>query len=229
MKLPRNLPLHKLGIVMLYMVLALGLFVSAKWGVAAMSHSLAMNHLETWQQKHKTPSLQSWQWSYDALVLATNLDANNAEYQNDLGLFYEFSVDVMQGVKQSKESLQNQAIDAYRLATRFNPSWAIAWANLALKKHKAGQIDDEFTLSANQALQLGGALSPVQIIMSEIAVARWSELSVALRLKMLDNIHHVLQSRYGYKLIKTMKAYQALPYFCLIFDDETKEKFCQTK
>jgi len=227
MKPPRNLALHKFGIVMLFIALALALFLSAKWGVAAISHSLAMNHLETWQEKHKTPSLQSWQWSYDALLLASKLDANNAEYQNDLGRFYDFSTAMMQGVNQSKDSLQHQAIDAFRLATSLNPSWAIAWANLALMKHKVGEMDGEFTLSANQALRLGAALAPVQIMMSEVAVAGWSELSVALRLTMLDNIHHVLQSRHGYKLIKTMKTYQSLAYFCMIFDDKSKDKFCK--
>ncbi|MBL4653762.1 MAG: hypothetical protein JKY53_13005 [Flavobacteriales bacterium] len=212
--------------LLLLAVLVVALFLSMRWGVAAVSHSLAMNQFKSWQKHTKTPSENSWQWTYDAMQLAVDWDSSNAEYHNDLGRFYEFTAEVVPYTKLAKLVWYEKAVHSIRVATEVNPSWAIAWANLALFKHKAGQMDKEFDVAINQALLLGESLEPVRVIMAEVAVARWSELSLVLRYKMLDNLQSVLRTRQKNHVLNIILNYQMLPYFCLIFDPATQKVVC---
>ena len=217
--------LHPLHWVILFCLLA-GLFFAGKWGIASASHSLAMNHLEQWQKDGERPDKQMWLRVEQAMLFSLVLDADNADYYNNIGRLYEHvSIYFVEGVARRETLLKSVA--SFRKATELRPSWALAWANFTLLKHRAKQIDDELELSMSRALELGRATAYTQLIIAEVGLANWTKLSTKTQGLVLENIHQALNNTLHRKVMDKVIFYNMKPYVCSLLPLPDQQKFCK--
>jgi len=211
------------------LLLVFALFLAAKWGVASAGHSFAMWHFDGWQQSDDTPDVRIWKWVHEAMRWSLRLDPGNAEYSNDMGRLYDYTAMNMVELDSQIQSLQIISLSFFRQATRLRPAWAIAWANLALLKHRIGSIDAEFDHALDSAMQLGAALPSVQLVVAEIGVAHWQHLSVPMRKKLLTNIHNgfVGGSTQRRAMIGVIENFRMSSYFCKILPASDRQYVCK--
>jgi len=209
------------------LLLVFTLFLAGKWGVASAGHSFAMWHFDGWQQPDDTPNVRIWKWVHEAMRWSLKLDPDNAEYSNDMGRLYEYTAVRMVEHDSQIQPLLAISLSFFQQATRLRPAWAIAWANLALLKHRMGSIDPEFEHALGSAIQLGGALPSVQRIVAEVGVAHWRYLSVAMRRAVLGNIHTGLGNQQRRAIVSTIKNYWMSAYFCKILPVSDQRYVCK--
>ena len=219
--------LNNSALIVLLTILLLSLFFSGRWGVAAAGHTFAMWHFNDWQKSKESPDVRTWKWVHEAIHWSVKLDPDNAEYRNDIGRLYEYSATSMIEHPSQAAPLLDISLSFIRDSVRLRPSWALAWANLALIKHRVGKIDNEFALAMQRAMLLGKAVPSVQQIVAEAGIANWSALSVEMRRQVLNNIHHGLNSLNQRMIMKIIVGYQMKPYFCKILPQQDKDKFCK--
>lgn len=220
-------PQRKALLLALLLALLVGLYYSGKWGVAAVSHALAMNHFNYWQRSTDIPDQQSWLWVEKAMLLATKWDAFNADYKNDLARFYMYTAEstVQQGIQ--REVLLQYALSHFREAAQLRPSWPIVWSNIVLTKYSMNQIDVDFEYAMSRAEKVGAATRTVQEVIVFVGIARWFELSVGMRKLVLDKIHDALNTPKRFKVIKIMRSFEMKDTFCRILPWKDKQKFCK--
>ena len=207
--------------------LLLCIFFAGKWGVAAISHDIAMNHLYSWQKLKKIADEEMWTEVEWALQLATSIDEANADYHNDLGRLYEYTASTNMFTDRKNSELRHRALYSFRKSLELRPDWPVAWANLALIKYSLQNIDDEFEKALTTAVQQGVALSDVQKIVTEAGIANWQVLSKHTRQSVLLAIHGGLTNKNKHFVISTMEHYNMKPYFCIVLSDEDKDKVCR--
>lgn len=212
----------------LILCLLTAMFYAAKWGIASAGHSFAMWHFNGWQKPDAAlPDVRTWKWVHEAMNWSLELDTNNAEYRNDIGRLYEYSALKMIEHPSQTLPLLDISLSFFRDSVRLRPSWALAWANLALLKHRTGAIDDEFAFAMGRAMQLGAAVPSVQLIIAEVGIANWEKISVAMRRQVLDNIHYGLNSLRSHKIKEIIIAYRMKAYFCKILPLSDRAQFCK--
>ena len=205
------------------------LFFAGKWGLASAGHAFAMWHFDDWQESNEVPDVRMWKWAHEALYRAVLLDTNNAQYRNDLGRLYEFTVIKMTEHPSQIEPLLGIALEQFRATVEQRPSWAMAWANLAFIKHRLGQPDAECLHALDQANRLGASVPSVQQIIAEVAVANWLALSVPQRREMLATIETGLNSQRQRTIAKIIRHYGMDAYFCKILNVESRERICKSR
>jgi hypothetical protein len=204
-----------------------GVFFAGKWGVAAAGHTFAMWHFEGWQKSGDKPDVRTWKWVHEAMHWSVKLDPDNAEYSNDMGRLYEYSAIKMIEHDSQIQPLLAISLNFFRDTVRLRPSWALAWANLALLKHRTGAIDEEFSLAMDRAMQLGSAVPMVQQIIAEAGVANWRSLTVGMRRKVLLNIHNGLGSLRARQIVAMIAHYGMSAYFCIILPVSDHKQICK--
>jgi len=213
------------GLTILMLVIAL--VCAAKWGLASAGHTFAMWHFSSWQKSNQTPDVRMWKWVHEAMYWSIKLDPDHAEYLNDMGRLYEFTAIKMVEHDSQVKPLLEISLSYVRDAVRLRPSWALAWANLSLIKHRLGSIDDEFFFSLNRAMELGPAVPMVQQIVAEAGIANWRALSVSMRKKVLLNLHGGLGSLRKREIVSIMDYYKMRAYFCKTLPSSDQKKVCK--
>jgi len=213
------------GLTILMLVIAL--ICAAKWGLASAGHTFAMWHFTSWQKSNQTPDVRMWKWVHEAMYWSIKLDPDHAEYLNDMGRLYEFTAIKMAEHDSQVKPLLEISLTFFRDAVRRRPSWARAWANLTLTKHRLGNIDEEFMVALDRSIQLGPAVPAVQQIVAEAGIANWRALSVSMRKKVLLNIHGGLGSLRKRQIVSIMDYYNMRAYFCKILPSSDQKKVCK--
>jgi len=213
--------------VLAILLLAFALFLAGKWGIASAGHSFAMWHFESWQKSATPPDVRTWKWVHEAMRWSLKLDPGNAEYSNDMGRLYDYTAMNMVEHASQIQPLLTISLSFFRQATRLRPAWAFAWANLALLKHQLGHIDAEFDHALDRAMRLGAALPPVQRVVAEAGVAHWRHLSVAMRRKVLVNIHTGLGSLQRRAIVDAIEYYGMSAYFCKVLPASDRQYVCK--
>jgi len=213
------------GLTILMLVIAL--VCAAKWGIASAGHTFSMWHFTSWQKSNQTPDVRMWKWVHEAMYWSVQLDPDNAEYRNDMGRLYEFTAIKMSEHDSQVKPLLEISLSFFRDAVRRRPSWARAWANLTLTKHRLGNIDAEFMFALDRSIKLGPAVPAVQQIIAETGIANWRKLSVPMRKEVLKNIHGGLGSLRKNQIVSIMDHYNMRIYFCRILPLSDQKKVCK--
>jgi len=209
------------------LLLVAAVFLAGMWGISSAGHSFAMWHFDSWQKSDTPPDVRTWKWVHEAMRWSLKLDPGNAEYSNDMGRLYEYTAIRMVEHDSQIQPLLAISLSFFQQATRLRPAWAIAWANLALLKHRMGSIDPEFEHALGSAIQFGAALPSVQRVVAEVGVAHWLYLSVAMRRKVLGNIHAGLGSLQRREIVSTIENYRMSAYFCKVLPASDQHYVCK--
>jgi len=213
--------------LILLLSLFVALFYTGKWGFASAEHSFAMWYFDGWQKSAKAPDVRTWKWVDEAMRWSLKLDPDNAEYCNDMGRLYAYKAMNMVEYDSQIQPLLAISLSFFGRATRLSPAWAIAWANLALLKHRMGSIDTEFYQAMDRAMLLGAGLPSVQRVVAEAGIAHWRKLPVAMRRKVLHNIHVGLGSQQQRAIVSSIAYYRMSAYFCKILPASDQHFVCK--
>lgn len=123
---------------------------------------------------------ETWLKTRDTLKYALGEVSGNAQLYDDLGYLYAMrsqsigSVPKDSPAYQIQQSLMDLAIQHYRSACVFRPTFPYSWTYLALAKNFREQHDDEFWNAFDKALQFGRNEAALQGAIGEIAFPLWS-------------------------------------------------------
>jgi len=184
----------KLLLLLLLLCCFIALFYAGKWGVAAIGHTFSLWQFNSWQEQGP-PDERTWKWVHESMVWSIRLDANNAEYRNDMGRLYEYTATRMTEHPSQMTPLLKISLSYFRDASRLRPAWPLAWVNIALIKDRINIIDSEFFLALDRSLALGPSTPVVQQIIAEVGIYNWHALNIPLRTRVLKNIRDGLVSR----------------------------------
>lgn len=124
-----------------------------------------------------------WARKRDDLRLGLQFAPDSAQLLDDLGYLYSSRAIAMAWPKygseedQLRQSLLTDAIINYRAATVLRPTFPYSWAYLALTKQLRGELDSEFWVAFDKALQYGRNESGLQLTLAEMAFAQGKALS----------------------------------------------------
>jgi hypothetical protein len=130
----------------------------------------------------RMPPLPEWARLRQALSDAVAKSPDSAQLRDELAYLYAVRAQSMKNVPELLELRQQLLVEAagyYRQAAALRPMFPYGWANLALAKHYADQVDDELWSAFDKAMAYGRREPNVQLMLAEIAFARWSTLDTA--------------------------------------------------
>jgi len=200
--------------VLLGVILVTGLFFSVKWGMAAVSHEIAMYYLHSWDKKGHPSDMEGWDRSQKVMAFSIMLDSRNAGYVNDQGRFYEYAAKSSMWREEERDSFLVKAASSFRLATKLRPIWPIAWANLALAKSELGIVDDEYNRALTNAMRQGRAYPVIYEPIVKSAILSWPNLSEELKKKVIYQLKVALDSSAKSDVLAVIKAHT----MCLEFE-----------
>lgn len=148
-------------------------------------------------RKQKTVAPDEWQRIHQRLLKAASLQPANADYQLQLGQLFNYRW--MTGARQGSDKRKDveTALDYYRSAVAKRAIWGRAWAHLLSAKARLNELDEEFALALDNAVEFGPWEPPVQLIVSDAAFRHWVELSEGQQQKIRANTLRGLKSVTG--------------------------------
>jgi hypothetical protein len=189
---------------------------AGKMGLADLSARQVDPAFVGWR-KQKVVASDEWDRIHQRLLYAESLQPSNADYQVKLGQLFDYRW--MTGTRQASENGQDvqTARDYYRAAVAKRVIWGYAWAHLLSAKARLNELDDEFTLALDKAVEFAPWEPPVQLIVSDAAFLRWDNLTLSDQEKVRANTLRGLKSVTGgqtRRMIKLIRSYDKYAVVC---------------
>jgi tetratricopeptide (TPR) repeat protein len=131
------------------------------------------------------PTQEQWLRARDDLRAALQITPDNPQIHDDLGYLHSSRAQAMGWPRFGSEeealrqTLLTEAIRDYRAATVLRPTFPYSWAYLALTKQRKGELDAEFWVAFDKALQYGRTEAGLQPTLAQMAFAHGKALSPA--------------------------------------------------
>jgi len=167
------------------LALALGLTLAYSGSgmlVAGIASYQAEAFLQDWNDKGVEPDERAWQVALAAAQRAIDLypEANGA-YQHQLGLIQQWKQFRQPFGAASASASRIAALEAFRAATKAQPTRPDHWAALAYAKVYLLEFDAEFHTALHLAHELGPWRININRRVSEIGLIAWAQLTVMER------------------------------------------------
>lgn len=130
---------------------------------------------------------------------------NNPDYLDLAGLLQELQSNQPGVVGKTHRQALEKAAAYYRKALAQRPLWPYSWANLLAVKDKLGELDDEFHLALQRAVETGPWEPRVQLQVLRTGLKRWDRLAASERGMVRETIAHALrkQPREAFLIIRS--------------------------
>ena len=109
--------------------------------------------------------------------------------------------------------VSQEALAVFRQSVMQRPVSPWLWSYIVLMKAKLGEIDNEMQQAIFQAVHFGTWQPVVHIILAEVGLAKWGELSGKTQALMIDNIMRGLRYRKS-NLLPILKKYDIKLSIC---------------
>ena len=164
------------------LVMAFLAVTAGRWLLAEAYHLQARAFMDSWGKRPTVPA-HEWEIARESMAKAVRLHPGQAAYLEDMGelLFQKPTISA---------DLQQQAEAYVRQAVALRPSWPYAWAQFAMARYRLTGWDAEVALALEKAIEFGPWEPSVQIIVAEIGLSSWQELSLGLKDKVIGHIAH---------------------------------------
>jgi len=161
-------------------LLALATWYALREGMAELHAMDANAQISAWESGAPLTRAQ-FGTAEQALRRAIRLSPRNGDHWESLGTAW-FARAVAPGRTLEGRLLSfDQAVNAYREATRRSTVSGYAWSNLMIAKHYAGQIDEEFSVALRNAVRFGPHEAAVQAMIIGAVLPRWMQLDTTAR------------------------------------------------
>lgn len=189
-----------LPVLLVILLLALAVVATA-FGMADIYRREAVMLIDAvWTADREGATDWRWEQAQRYLWLANRLAPFDAQVLGDLGQLYELRGRQASG-PEARAAL-DRALDDYRQALALRPAWPDAWANVALLKVTREDIDAEFALAVQRALDLGPWQLRVQASIAGAGLAVWDQLPATLQTRIEDTVSHGLAN--GSRLMRAV-------------------------
>lgn len=141
---------------------------------------------QRWQQQPTALTLQQWQTAEAYLQRALQFSPAHPDYLQALGRMSSWYLLLNDELLLSGDERQAQTVrglEYFREALTQRPYWAYGWAELALLKAQAQQVDDEFALAVRAALQQGPNERQVLSNLLNAGLSVWPQLTLVQQLE----------------------------------------------
>ncbi len=169
------------------LLLLAGLISTAgMWGVADLFAYSARLHMDAWERVGLPPPDQEWQLAAKNMEWALRLSPKNPDYMMRMGRLYMWREYAAPEGDAAAANDRKTALMHLRSAVRERPAWPLGWADIALVKRRAGELDDEFTYALTQAARIGPWEPGVNRAVAEAGLAAWSSLDRDMRTEVIQ-------------------------------------------
>ncbi len=161
---PKKSPFNikRLPFLLLLPILALLITTSFQKMKASIINSQTQQYLAFWRKelKHKKQGFilpeKAVQTAREGAERAVALDPDSPVYLTALGNVEDWVVNEAQRQGKPVDKVaQQEGLEAYRKAIALRPAWPYAWAEFAMAKARASEIDQEFYNALERATTLG--------------------------------------------------------------------------
>ena len=201
--------------------------IATYWGLADVYYLPAMNQLKNWRLGKVELENKDWESLRISLSKALELDPDNPEIHEQLGLAIESRFSTMPSMDPEAEVFRELALEHYRTSVLLRPTWPYGWSKLAAVKYRLGQIDDEFYQAFHNAERLGPWEPIIQRNLIEIGLLNWSIFSESERAFLLGMITHGLETQAD-ALLNIVDNYGLLEIICLLNNKNSRvNDYCE--
>ena len=191
-------------------VLLVALLVVVVWagrrGLADVVAQEPRLEIEGWRAGKLVPDQIKLNVIQAELHKALELDPGNPNLLDDLGRFYAIRVEPRQPSDMNVREIRQQSLTYFRQLLELRPTSGHAYVNVALMKFWLGEIDQEFSLSLQQALRRSPWEPQVQLITIELGLASWPALSDSGR----QAIQRAIRAQGEWKLVNQLPSLLSL-------------------
>ena len=173
----------------------------------------AQHYMNLWEEDIKLLNAKDWSVAYDGVTGAVNQDPRNPEFLILLGNLQEWKIYLVQDNEEKNYHLSN-ALQNYREAAALRPAWPFTWNHITLVKYRLGEIDDEFLMAMENAMETGPWEPGVQQVTVEVGLRTWKMLDFGLREKIVRNIYRGISLQPD-QMMKILEKYNQLHLVCL--------------
>lgn len=198
----QNRLIYKRLPVLLLLPLLIGLSVESFHMLSsAVVDGQTREYLNFWQKKLTTEK-DKFSLSEEAVATARAGAAraalmvpNSPEYQAAIGKVESWVVTQAQRTGgQIDQSHYQEGLDAYRQAIRLRPAWPYVWADFAMAKARAGELDQEFFNALTQATRFGPWEQSVMDTVTQLGLWYRNWLPVSVKGTIDDNVKRYAQT-----------------------------------
>lgn len=154
---------------------ALATAFALREGLAEL-HAQRANELIAQWESGRPPSPRDFDSVERSILSAIDLSPSNGDHWESLGSAWFARASAPGRTVEGRLRDFDRAVEAYREATRRSTVSAYAWANLMLAKHRAGQLDPEFSLAIRNAARFGPHEVAVQAMILATVLPRWVDV-----------------------------------------------------
>jgi hypothetical protein len=215
-----------------YTAISVGLLLLAISGyqfVVTTTHRQLQDELQQWSNRSfDNEQYSSWESKRLLVDVLTDLAPYSGNAAQNSSRFYLFG-SAIAGLSLPEAAIENinQALALIRQSILNQPTWPLAWMDLAYIKSLMGVFDEEFQQAFAKALQTGGNETHVLTTFTEIGFATWRDLTADNRrlfLKMLD----VAVVRNRKSVTEVAERYERKYILCLMLQvKEPLKGYCQ--
>lgn len=163
-------------------LLAWGIFVAGKRGIADYLSNRSYQSMLTWETSGpRQLTADSWQDAVDSLALALRLDPNHPTYLARMARLKQLRLRVAGrgfeplGVDE-QAALLREAGDLLRASLAVRPRWAGTWATFAQVKAELGELDAEFESALASAVRFAPNEAAIQFRVVSTGLGSWAKL-----------------------------------------------------
>ena len=211
-------------------VLIFLIYIAGKWGLADAYARPAIIQLEAWQAGNRQLTDEDWEKHATSLRRALNLDPDNPEILQWLGVAVEGRYIRFEPAYTYAVESRHAAADYYRRSIKLRPTWPYCWTYLALVKYRSNEIDGEFFSVLHSAVAYGPHQPGIQNVVSELGILLWPALPEAehefILKVMKDGLANSDRVRVN-RLMDLIRDRGFLSTSCPLFqDDQEFQKYC---
>lgn len=229
---PLPILMRKSALVAIFSLLIFAISFPVKYGIANAQYYIADHVLISWHKSQKNLNIESWQKALTAINKANELQPNHPLYLDIKGKVLLWGLNLNDSDMMQKPELLNLALKSFKQSLEIRPVWANTWIDLAMTKWHLDQIDDEFWLALEKAEEFGPYMPEVNLGLSTIYMAFWSQLTITQKAKAIEQISRTMVQPYNkdysfnYRsaLIERVELYKKENVFCTLIKLNKKLK-----
>lgn len=187
---PRRVVPWAVGIVLLTGLIA----TAGVWGVADLFAGFARLRMDAWEQADQPPTDAEWQRAARDMERAMFLSPSNPDYLMRMARLHMWREYAAPEGDPAAASDRHAALKYLREAVRKRPAWPLGWADIALVKRRAGELDDEFVQALTQAVRSGPWEPGVNRAVAEAGLAAWASLGKEMRTEVIQAVRRGMTS-----------------------------------